>query len=564
MKALLIYNDNIAPQFAIDFNSNLGIAYKFQIGKQELLNQNFTIDSKIDSILKNEIEKCKYDCIFIPYSLSDENYLEFVGLRFASHIRLTNYFNNIQTPIIFFGHETSHEINRLSNLGTILFTRGIYQTEKITIKDFENQVKYIKNNYKEFEQALFIKKFIEQILISPSGNYATHHSVTNEWSIYRWANALKVDNENIQAIEKTIGSNLYFKYLKAKYPIKEFIDANEKSVEKGRILYVDDEIEKGWDSIFRKICLNKNCELARYKSIGANFKSLENPNEIIETVLNEVEIFKPDVVLLDFRLHDMDFETTKPEEVTGFKILQQVKKTNEGIQVIILSATNKIWNLMELEKAGADGFILKESPDLSVDEDYSKNAIEKIYETLNKALEKKYLKSIYSAWMNTKNKNTNVDKSFIAESDTALEIAWEQVKTNNLDFGFLTLFQSIEGYSNKLYQIEGCQDSIVGITTIDKTAADIYKWLLSFKEDKHNGSYFLTGSESKDKSIKPQTLFKISCLFKLKYDMDDVFLRRIGLLNKLRNKIAHDGVKSFTTTANLIETLKIIEEIRNN
>ena len=138
MKALLFYNDNIAPQLAIDFNSKLGVAYRFQIGKQELLSPSYTIDEKIDSILINELEKCKYDCIFIPYSLSEENYLEFIGLRIAHHIRLTPEFNNIQTPIVFFGNESAFDINRLSEMGRILFSRGVFTTEKTSVLIFKD------------------------------------------------------------------------------------------------------------------------------------------------------------------------------------------------------------------------------------------------------------------------------------------------------------------------------------------------------------------------------------------------------------------------------------------
>ena len=86
MNSLLIYNENIATQLVFDFSSTLGATYNFQIGKQELLNTNFTIDKKIDNILKggnDGIQASTYDCIFIPYSLSVENYTEFLGLRFA-------------------------------------------------------------------------------------------------------------------------------------------------------------------------------------------------------------------------------------------------------------------------------------------------------------------------------------------------------------------------------------------------------------------------------------------------------------------------------------------------
>jgi len=449
MKALLIYNDNIASQFVIDFEK-LGSTYKYQVGKQELLNSNFTIDKKIDSILKAEIDKSKYDCIFIPYSLSEENYLEFTGLRFACHIRLTPEFNNLQTPIVFFGYETENEINKLSEIGTILFSKGIYTTEKISVQDFEKQVRFVVNNQSGIPEEIFLKQFTERVNISPSGNYATHHSITNEWSIYRWATALKVENEYIQTIEKNISSNLYFKYLKAQFPTKETIDANNQIItEDGKILYIDDEVEKGWDIIFRKICT-----LKRYESIGNDFKNLDS-SRIVESAITKVNEFNPDVIILDFRLHDDDFENISPENVTGYKILKSIKEINKGIQVIILSATNKIWNLLELQKAGADGFILKESPQLSVEEGYSKNAITKIYKTINESLSKKYLKEIFSNIDDYKSKLSEIH--FKDELIGQFAIFWEMlVKAETKEdfaYTYISLYMIIE-IVNKHYLAE--------------------------------------------------------------------------------------------------------------
>ena len=173
MNSLLIYNENISTQFVIDFSSTLGTTYNFQIGKQELLNPDFTIDKKIDNILKggnDGIQANAYDCIFIPYSLSGENYTEFLGLRFAYHIRLTNSFNNVQTPIVFFGDENSDELNKLSKLANILFTRGIYQTKKISIQDFQNQITYINKNFDKIEDEIFKIKLLNIISVVPSGN----------------------------------------------------------------------------------------------------------------------------------------------------------------------------------------------------------------------------------------------------------------------------------------------------------------------------------------------------------------------------------------------------------
>lgn len=453
MRNLLIYNDNISSTLVNDFKERLGVVYKFEIGAQELLNPNFTIDGKIDSILKEAIESEKFDCIFLPYSLAIENYIEYIGLRIACHIRLTSEFGNKQTPIVFFGFESESEINKISDLGAILFSKGIFTTQKMSVNSFQNQIKYIRENYTREDESKFQKQFLRHLIIVPSGNYATHHSIANEWSIYRWAKVLNVDGDNIQRIEKTIGSHLYFKYLKAKYPIYEVVAAqNQIKLESGSILYIDDEIEKGWDTIFRKICTNK-----KYNSIGADFKNLTK-NEIIQKSVQKIGTLNPDVVILDFRLHDDDFEITNPEEVTGYKILHEIKRINEGIQVIILSASNKIWNLLELQKAKADGFILKESPELSVDGNYSKKAIDNIYKSINEGfIRAGFLKKIWSdSNIIITQLNFLGEDSFKQELKNQLSLFWNlvskaQTKTD-FAYAYVSLYMIIEIMNKQFFE----------------------------------------------------------------------------------------------------------------
>lgn len=85
MNNLLIYDDSISDALVTAFRKDLGLAVSFKIIGQELLNNNFSIDKKIHAFIldKDEIEQKKYGAIFIPYSLSEENYLEFLGVRGA-------------------------------------------------------------------------------------------------------------------------------------------------------------------------------------------------------------------------------------------------------------------------------------------------------------------------------------------------------------------------------------------------------------------------------------------------------------------------------------------------
>jgi len=571
MKALLIYNDNIASQFVIDFEK-LGSTYKYQVGKQELLNSNFTIDKKIDSILKAEIDKSKYDCIFIPYSLSEENYLEFTGLRFACHIRLTPEFNNLQTPIVFFGYETENEINKLSEIGTILFSRGIYTTEKISVQDFEKQMRFVVNNQSGIPEEIFLKQFTERVNISPSGNYATHHSITNEWSIYRWATALKIDDEYIQIIEKNISSNLYFKYLKAQFPIKETIDANNQIItEEGKILYIDDEVEKGWDIIFRKICT-----LKRYESIGNDFKNLDS-SRIVESAITKVNEFNPDVIILDFRLHDDDFENISPENVTGYKILKSIKEINKGIQVIILSATNKIWNLLELQKAGADGFILKESPELSVEENYSKNAISEIYTILDDGLKRaKLLKKVVEQSKKITGfiEGGDYSKEFKQSVENNLAIAFKMLYESFTDkkyinYSYLQLFLIIEQLVNHESFLNGDED--IRVKCGDKEILVQQRYKNKVKRSiklTSNGKYEIVAYEFPSNKFKrADTNFKVSSVLIYRFGNPNSSTNSWTKIYENRNtKAAHFDRKNnrFINENEIIEVLNFLSYFTDN
>src|SRR5690554_221066 len=183
MNALFIYNENVPLSLKNSFSESLGSVASFRILKDEMLNPSFSVDRKISEyLLGQEIEQKRYSVIFIPYSLSEENYMEFLGLRMAYHIRLTKDFNNTQTPIVFYGLDSEWEINKLTNLGQILFTANVYSTQKINIDDFQKMITYIQESSSSSEQSneSFIKKFISKISLNPPGNYQSHHSIDNE------------------------------------------------------------------------------------------------------------------------------------------------------------------------------------------------------------------------------------------------------------------------------------------------------------------------------------------------------------------------------------------------
>lgn len=579
MKTLLIYNSNVATSLATEFEGDI---YLFQIGKAELLNPNFSIDSKIHSILTNEIEQKKYDTIFIPFSLSEDNYIEFIGLRFAFHIRLTKEFKNIQTPIIFYGAENATEVNKLSSLGSILFSKNVYTTDRISVEQFNKQFHWITENYEEINEENFLKNFVSRNIIKPSGNYATHHSITNEWSIYRWAKTLKIENDSIRQIQNFIGSNLYFKYLKASYPVSEFSDIKDnRALQDGKVLYIDDELEKGWDTILKKIRYPKPVRF-----LGSDFKNL-TADEIIEKSIDYIKTDNTDVVILDFRLHDDDFETTNPHNVTGYKILEKIKEHNKGIQVIILSATNKIWNLLDLQKIGADGFILKESPELSVESDFSINALKNLYSGIENALPKaKFLKSAISKIDKIKTllkinsdeseltdfqkyTQANFDVAFKLLNDSFITIDRKASNRKYINHAYLQLFLIIENWlkqdsvfierDGSCYVINGEKQYLVRKPTgEDKEYEYAIKW------EQMNRLYKIENEIKMHKKSYEDTMFKMSAVLLFKFGVESLEGHVWNKINGIRNhKIGHVENDNFVTQEEINKLLDFMLYIFN-
>lgn len=317
----------------------------------------------------------------------DKNFpINFGGIKIAMQIYFNHLNNNMmQFEIVLFGFDSKES----------LFWHSIYsyflKCSNVYYKQIEFNTKWIyPNNIKTIDKKEAIE-VLKNIGIKPPTSYKSHHSITNEWSIFRWSSYLGIPT----SLEKEVENSLYFQYLKAIYEIDPIDSIKYFLVGKGKILLIDDEEQKGWDAFFKRFKLPDDKNL-KIKSIGREFKHLENKDLVIDQAIQEIKAFNPDVIILDLRLHDSDFDEHKPEELTGYSILEKIKnEINNGIQVILFSASNKIWNYQALAQIGFDGWILKESPELSVDPQYTQNAVKDLKALIDHCLERGYLKTIF-------------------------------------------------------------------------------------------------------------------------------------------------------------------------
>ena len=430
--------------------------------RELIINEDTLIDEVLTTIINDNLLEEEYTNIILPACFG-AILSNFIGLRLATQIRCTPGVN--QTSNIFLYSFTGIQDYFNNECFNILKTTGVslidYDIQKI-LNCFNKQQRFLKSNN--------LKQQVSNLKLDVPLNYADSHSVANEWAIYRWANALNTSDDQILKIETKLENDLYFKYLKAINPVNELEEINLKELKltftgDPKVLYIDDEAEKGWWEIFCKILDDEN-EIS-FSHLDDEFNQ-KNQNEIIDISFKKVIEEKIDIVLLDLRLHKEDFNNKPIDEITGFKILEKIKNHNKGIQVIIFSATNKIWNLQALQNAGADGFIIKESPNNNYEPGFTKKSIEKMMQSINDCLENIFLKDFYTQYeklsaeliprKNFKKSTQPLPKEFVDEVlkwfKLSLNILQNRLSIENLTSVFLIYFSIIENMSNRIIETE--------------------------------------------------------------------------------------------------------------
>lgn len=351
----------------------------------------------------------------LPVSLSN-NFMEFSGLIFAHHIRLSREFEFCDAPLIFYGTLKLEQLLRLTPLARILLTNNVLYVNIAKYSFDEIQKSIEKYMPKQFD----LNQFLDQIQINPPSNYDSHHSIDNEFALIQWSRYINCFNSIPQQLKKEFESQLYFKYLRAKNSLPVINDDNQftiTTIENTRILLIDDEAIKGWKNFYESFFKNSN---VKFEDSGIEFKN-EEKDDLIARVESKVKVFNPDVVLLDLRLHDSDFgDEVEPKNLTGIQILENIKEINSGIQVIIITASNKAWNFNIAKQKGAFDFIIKdgsESPKVATN-----NLKHTIENASKRAL---YLKPIYKKMIDSLNTWNNYKvPTRINIIDTMHDLLW--------------------------------------------------------------------------------------------------------------------------------------------
>ena len=548
MKAILIDSNKSAINPNLAHNSNFigDIQFQCVFNFSSELNE---LDSKSSAELLPKLCQIDFDIAFISDNLSN-NPMDFSGINLACHIRLSQELGDKRyCPIVLLSDFELSNIIKLSPLSSIFLTSRV-----ILAKDSYNSYNFFKKNLNKFgvfNQSNFKANFLDKILIPMPKIYEDHHSIANEWSIAKWNQLIAAKSEVLEINRAKIEQSLYFKFQKALNNISE--NSAKKGLTKtakftpktnGKILYIDDEYNKGWEDIFTKYFLGSSLGEFDFKfECFKDFDKDDTADTLAQKVKNKIKNYDPDLVIVDFRLVKNDFNDIKFSDRSVVRIINLIKEINPGIQILVLSATNKSNHLKELQKLDILGYIKKESP-----QDRLINTSENIAEfgnLVNLALSNRYLKEIY-------NLQNEIIKHSAKFSDEKIN---EQIEF---------LFAVLSSSSAKKFELAtililyGCFESITRYYMEEIDGSVVFKNGLDskFKQKK-----FECGQSKRieliiDKFIIRKSLEKPKNLCN---DINDFFEKRNNLAHTNNEKIYINSNHILKWSKVLLEITKIIE-----
>jgi DNA-binding NarL/FixJ family response regulator len=394
--------------------------------------------------------------LIIPIRLGYED-TECIGLRIGLHIRLTKELkDNRYIPILFVSiNENREEIisSQISSnillTSLILFTPG---SELIDLFDLNEKISNFPNRIDES----ILKRDVLPKLILPNQR-GSGHQLSNEWGALRLAKLARI---NLRTLSKP--TDLYFKY---QFAYSDFdITATEMNktgaiTKNCKFLIIDDNAKNGWEELISHIIDSEVINKFTNKSICTSIIDFEQALKF-----DNFEI--QDVIFLDLRLkkEEENLQNESINELSGVQVLKKIKSVNKGTQVIIITASNKAWNMKALLDAEADSYFIKESIDVTISEATSQKNYLDFINSIKNALNRTYLKEIFARIkiLNLKLKNlldTGDEKqdSFLNEIivllDQSYDMHYHAKDEKQFAYAYVTLYMIIE-IINKEYAKE--------------------------------------------------------------------------------------------------------------
>jgi two-component system response regulator DegU len=166
-----------------------------------------------------------------------------------------------------------------------------------------------------------------------------------------------------------------------------------------------------------------------------------------KTCLNIVDSIKPDIILLDINMPQM----------SGLKVLEQLKINNCKSRVLILTIHNEIEYLMRAIELGADGYVLKDSESAVL-----RKAIFTIYNG------ERYVQNELAAYMNSNMRNdylSNEDQLLTRREIEILKLLTEGLFNKEIAYQLSISEKTVKNHVSNIFK---------KISVSDRTQAAVY------------------------------------------------------------------------------------------
>ena len=527
--------------------------------------------------------------LIIPIELGSNRYNSFEGLRLAMHIRLMR--SHVRyLPIIFISNREEWQIHQMlrdnldkNHLDYLIGTKG---TD--FLKPNISEIKAVLENIKPLNEEEYKAQFYDHIHLLPLEEDGGKHSLANIWGALRLNEVL-----NLNAIEDKNLTNrtreLYFKYLRAFHEESKcsFKDLQPLQCNGKRILLIDDEANKGWKEVLGSI----------FKDAGNGFQVISDFSDINKGIAEATKRATEenwDLILLDLRLNpqkeDKPNSLLKAENYSGAELLKVIKEYNKGVQVIMLTASNKAWNMKKLLDLGADGYYIKESPEFNFSAEFTQESYDNFRNECNACFEKYYLRKIFEIDQiiqkrldlengilgnHTLSRGTvNLIKAYLKQAFNAI-YEYSQTQKEYALYSFLEYYKIVELLGKELIndnstkffvkRRSGNIDFIIKSPLLSK--------IEPVKEFSNSGKYFIKSYKEKDYTPisddevfykKPTSSLRFSGLMLLRFSFGEASVETFMSLNNLRNTVvAHSADNSALEikVENVIALLEILEKV---
>ena len=373
-----------------------------------------------------------------------------VFMRMALHFRLTETFpgNSRFAPIIFISDLKLEKLVKKATGGQIFMTDGVFLCPR---SSFSGSI----DSSVGLDVTSFRGGFLDRISIpAPEGS---NHSLANQWGasrLYMIIKGKKAEKDAFKSFQD-IHKDLYFKYIMQRIPPSMKTENDVKEEYRVRrctgkqILLIDDEAEKGWTKT-----LSLLFPMSRFDPKESVIsESVMDYESFSEGAKQKIESGKYDLVLLDLRLGGIREDyVVVPEDMSGYKVLKKIKELNRGTQVIMLTASNKAWNLKALMRPdyGADGYFVKESPEYEFSDDLSAANLRSLIKDAERCLQRGYMRSFWTFVQSFDSQEDKLVQEVRAQLNISFDMAARADSQEQFPYAYLALYQVLELVASSL------------------------------------------------------------------------------------------------------------------